>query len=419
MAGPESGWGEREALLLSLMGEARYWLGEFEARGVGRCAARWTSPPTASACCAHASRYLADITLTIRAEPDAAEELFAEALRAARAVGEPEVLARTLLMAGWAPYWRNELDRARSMFEEALALARGDGRPDPWVEGRALVGLASVVSPVGDERGGARSGPRGVRGRPRQRSAVHGRRGARARRRFAAADDAPGRGHRARRRGDPHVPRARRPVGAGQRGGRSRHDLPSRRLPRGGRARSARGLPALPRAGGARARRRGRSPSSRACWWRAGIPAAPGRRWRIRRPGCRPRSPAPPRRSCSPRPRSRWPRASARWRWRRRSRGSRPIVGQDGAAGVPNAVAARVWWLAQLFGDEAVGGAGSPLRSRGTGWSATTGCRPCRSPRSLFAALPDPRLSTRRPPGTGRPARRLKIPGREAPRMAC
>ena len=150
MAGPESGWGEREALLLSLMGEARYWLGEFEgAESVLRRALDIAADSVRV--CAHASRYLADITLTIRAEPDVAEDLFAEALRAARAVGEPEVLARTLLMAGWAPYWRNELDRARSMFEEALALARGDGRPDPWVEGRALVGLASVVSPVGDE----------------------------------------------------------------------------------------------------------------------------------------------------------------------------------------------------------------------------------------------------------------------------
>jgi class 3 adenylate cyclase/tetratricopeptide (TPR) repeat protein len=150
MCGPESGWGEREALLLSLMGEARYWLGEFEAGEstleraleVGRESVRVR---------AHASRYLADITLTIRGEPDRAQELFAEALEAARELGEPDVLARTLLMAAWAPYWRNDLDLAREMFEEALTIARGDGSPDPWAEGRALVGLASVTSPVGDE----------------------------------------------------------------------------------------------------------------------------------------------------------------------------------------------------------------------------------------------------------------------------
>ena len=151
MAGPESGWGEREALLLSLMGESRYWLGEFEAAESSLRRALEIASDSVRVR-AHASRYLADITLTIRSEPERAEELFAEALRAARRVGEPEVLARTLLMAGWAPYWRNDLERARAMFEEALAIARGDGRADPWAEGRALVGLASVISPVGDER---------------------------------------------------------------------------------------------------------------------------------------------------------------------------------------------------------------------------------------------------------------------------
>ena len=30
LAGPETGWGEREAWILSLLGEARYWLGEFD-----------------------------------------------------------------------------------------------------------------------------------------------------------------------------------------------------------------------------------------------------------------------------------------------------------------------------------------------------------------------------------------------------
>jgi tetratricopeptide (TPR) repeat protein len=38
------------------------------------------------------------------------------------------------------------------MFQEALEIARGGGEPDPWAEGRALVGLASVISPVGDEQ---------------------------------------------------------------------------------------------------------------------------------------------------------------------------------------------------------------------------------------------------------------------------
>jgi tetratricopeptide (TPR) repeat protein len=61
------------------------------------------------------------------------------------------VLARTLLMAGWVPYWGNDLDRARTMFEEALAVARGNPTGDGWAEARALVGLSSITSPVGDE----------------------------------------------------------------------------------------------------------------------------------------------------------------------------------------------------------------------------------------------------------------------------
>jgi class 3 adenylate cyclase/tetratricopeptide (TPR) repeat protein len=150
MAGPESTWGEREALLLSLMGEARYWLGDFEAAESALRRALEIDGQSVRVG-AHASRYLADITLTVRAAPDEADALFTRALEAAREVGEPEVLARTLLMAGWAPFWQNDLNRAGQMFSEALAIARGDGRPDPWAEGRALVGLASVISPVGDE----------------------------------------------------------------------------------------------------------------------------------------------------------------------------------------------------------------------------------------------------------------------------
>ncbi len=150
MAGPDSAWGEREALLLSLMGEARYWLGDYEpAESALRRALEVDGQSVRVR--AHASRYLGDITLTIRAAPQEADALFGRALEAAREVGEPEVLARTLLMAGWAPFWQDDLERAGSLFAEALEIARGGGRPDPWAEGRALVGLASVVSPVGDE----------------------------------------------------------------------------------------------------------------------------------------------------------------------------------------------------------------------------------------------------------------------------
>jgi class 3 adenylate cyclase/tetratricopeptide (TPR) repeat protein len=150
MAGPDASWGEREALLLSLMGEAQYWLGDFDPAEAALRRALEVDGQSVRVR-AHASRYLADITLTVRAAPDEADVLFGRALEAAREVGEPQVLARTLLMAGWAPFWQNDLDRAGQMFSEALAIARGSGTPDPWAEGRALVGLASVISPVGDE----------------------------------------------------------------------------------------------------------------------------------------------------------------------------------------------------------------------------------------------------------------------------
>jgi tetratricopeptide (TPR) repeat protein len=60
-------------------------------------------------------------------------------------------MARTLLMAGWAPFWRDDLDGARTMFEEALSIARSNEEGDPWAEARALTSLSSVISPVGDE----------------------------------------------------------------------------------------------------------------------------------------------------------------------------------------------------------------------------------------------------------------------------
>jgi tetratricopeptide (TPR) repeat protein len=100
---------------------------------------------------AHAARFLADITLTIRGDDHLAASLFARSLDAARRLGDPFVLARTLLMAGWVPFWRQRLDEAEALFREALEVIRAGPRPDAWAEVRSLVGLASVTSPRGDE----------------------------------------------------------------------------------------------------------------------------------------------------------------------------------------------------------------------------------------------------------------------------
>jgi tetratricopeptide (TPR) repeat protein len=151
LARPEKEWMSDEAGILSGIGEARYWLGEFDeaetvlTRALG-------SPELSPRVESHAARFLADITLNVRGEPMRAEPLFERALAAAREHGDPWGTARTLLMAGWVPIWRNgDYETARSMFEEALAIARNNPTRDVWAEARALTSLASSISPVGEE----------------------------------------------------------------------------------------------------------------------------------------------------------------------------------------------------------------------------------------------------------------------------
>jgi class 3 adenylate cyclase/tetratricopeptide (TPR) repeat protein len=150
LAGPEDGWGVREAWIVGMLGEARYWLGDFD-----EAETRFRKAMALAAgderVVAHAARYLADVTFTVRGDEHLSMSLFDRSLRAARALGDPFVLARTLLMAGWVPFWRNRLDEAAAMFQEALDIVRKSERADAWAEVRALVGLASVVSPQGPE----------------------------------------------------------------------------------------------------------------------------------------------------------------------------------------------------------------------------------------------------------------------------
>src|SRR5207249_2646214 len=81
LAGPEEGWGPREARILSATGEAHYWLGDFDraASDLSRALRHggeddWTL--------AHASRFLGDIELNVRADQDEANRLFQRALDA-------------------------------------------------------------------------------------------------------------------------------------------------------------------------------------------------------------------------------------------------------------------------------------------------------------------------------------------------
>ncbi|HXJ62939.1 MAG TPA: hypothetical protein VNN79_04215, partial [Actinomycetota bacterium] len=150
MAGDESSWSTREARILSTRGEAQYWLGRFDDAAASLARALevgadevWTV--------AHASRFLGDIELNVRARPDTASVLFERAIETAVELDDPWAISRALLMAGWVPYWRGDYDTTRSMFERALQLARDNPEGDRWAEARALTSLTSVISPVGDE----------------------------------------------------------------------------------------------------------------------------------------------------------------------------------------------------------------------------------------------------------------------------
>lgn len=146
----ERDWGLSEAIALSNLGEARYWLGEFEGavQPLVRALEIGGEDPRIRA---HASRFLGDIELSIRGDRKRASELFDQALEAARELGDPWTVARTLLVAGWGPYWRGDLDGAGAMFEEALGAARANPEGDPWAESRALGMLATIVDGLGDE----------------------------------------------------------------------------------------------------------------------------------------------------------------------------------------------------------------------------------------------------------------------------
>jgi len=150
LSGPERAWGISQAILLANLGEARYWLGEFGS-AVGPLTRALELGGEDPRIRAQASRFLADIELSIHGDRERARGLFDQALEAARELGDPWTLARTLLVAGWAPYWRDDLDGARAMFEEALEVSRANPEGDTWAEARALSMLAALVSEVGDE----------------------------------------------------------------------------------------------------------------------------------------------------------------------------------------------------------------------------------------------------------------------------
>ena len=152
MAGPQESWGREEARVLAGMGEARYWLGEYEdaESTLSLALERADGDPWTGAL---AGRFLADITLNIHGDIDRAEDMFDRALAAAEKLGDPWATARTLLMAGWVGYWREDMEAARRTFQEALRIARENPERDRWGEARALISLAGVTAAENDPVG--------------------------------------------------------------------------------------------------------------------------------------------------------------------------------------------------------------------------------------------------------------------------
>ena len=250
LAGPERGWGLREARILASLGEIRYWFGEFE-RAVPVLERALKLGDGDLAIRAQAARFLGDIELSILGDAKRAAELLDDALEAARGLGDPWTLARTLLVAGWAPYFRQDVRRC------ARDVRRGARHGAREPRGRSLVrgsraGRALDARGRGRGRGGlAASRGRGARDRRDGGRPVLDRGGPRGGRRNAAAHDASRGGRVPPGRRGGRVPRARRAVGARERAHVAGHRATARRPSGGRRDGPARGVPALPRAEGA------------------------------------------------------------------------------------------------------------------------------------------------------------------------
>lgn len=143
LAGPEEGWGTREARILAGMGEVRYWRGEYAAAAEVLNRAYELGSRTGDAhTLAHALRFLGDIALNFDGDLDKAEELFAKSLAAAEELGDAYSIARSLLFSAWVPWTKDEFAAAEALWHRALDVARSID--DRWVETRALTSLSSV-----------------------------------------------------------------------------------------------------------------------------------------------------------------------------------------------------------------------------------------------------------------------------------
>jgi tetratricopeptide (TPR) repeat protein len=141
LAGPEGGWGVREARALAGIGEAYYWLAEYPAASESlehavelgeKLGDAWTL--------ALALRYQGDIAINVDRDLDAAEELLTDSLAAAGELDDSWALARSLLFAGWVPWTREDYSEAHQLWRRAVDVARENG--DDWARVRALTALS-------------------------------------------------------------------------------------------------------------------------------------------------------------------------------------------------------------------------------------------------------------------------------------
>ncbi len=154
LAGPEEGWGVREARALAGIGEARYWLGDYPAARAALDRAvelgREVDDPFALAI---ALRFLGDIVINVDGDVDGAEPLLDESIAQADRLGDevrPWALARALLFAGWVPWTREDNEKAEAIWRRALEVADPD---DGWARVRALNSL-SINQTGGPDRDG-------------------------------------------------------------------------------------------------------------------------------------------------------------------------------------------------------------------------------------------------------------------------
>ncbi len=140
LAGPESGWGAREARALAGMGESLYWLGEYaQAKDALERAVEIGEASADTFATAHALRFLGDIAINYEGDLDKAERLLQRSLYASEELGDSWAIARSLLFAGWVPWTRERFDESEALWQRALQVADAN---DPWARIRALNALS-------------------------------------------------------------------------------------------------------------------------------------------------------------------------------------------------------------------------------------------------------------------------------------